>query len=158
MATHLQLLESFYTAFQHRDYAEMAACYHRDIHFSDPVFADLRSTQAKAMWHMLCERGKDLQVTFSDVQADEGRGQARWEARYTFSTGRKVHNIIEATFVFRDGKIIQHQDHFDLWRWTRMALGPMGWFLGWSSVVQNRVRETAVASLNKFVANHPEYQ
>ncbi len=65
MATHLQIIESFYTAFQHRDYAEMIACYHPEVHFSDPVFPNLHGKQAKAMWHMLCERGKDLQVTFS---------------------------------------------------------------------------------------------
>ncbi len=158
MATHLQLLESFYTAFQHGDYAEMVACYHPDIHFSDPVFTDLRGNQAKAMWHMLCQRGKDLQVIFSDVQADGKLGRVHWEALYPFSTGRKVHNVIDATFAFQNGLIIRHQDSFDLWRWTRMALGPLGWFLGWTPVVQQRVRKTAVASLHKFIANHPEHQ
>ncbi len=153
-----ELITKFYTSFQQRDYASMIACYHPDIHFSDPVFTDLRGKQAGAMWHMLCERGKDLQIVFSDVEADEGNGRAHWEATYTFSTGRKVHNIIDAEFAFQDGKIIRHQDSFDLWRWTRMALGPMGWFLGWTPLVQDRVRGTAVQSLNKFIANHSEYQ
>ncbi|MBE2201344.1 MAG: nuclear transport factor 2 family protein [Anaerolinea sp.] len=158
MTAHSHLIESFYTAFQHRDYAEMIACYHPDVHFSDPVFTDLHGKRAKAMWHMLCERGKDLQVTFSDVQADGATGRAHWEATYTFSgAGRRVHNIIEATFVFQDGLIIRHQDSFDLWRWTRMALGPTGILLGWSPLVQRRVRETAVTGLTKFINQHPEY-
>ncbi|MCA9933009.1 MAG: nuclear transport factor 2 family protein [Anaerolineales bacterium] len=158
MNLHKELIASFYTAFQQRDYAGMIACYHPDIHFSDPVFTDLQGKQAMAMWHMLCERGKDLQITFSGVQAQETTGQAHWEATYTFSTGRKVHNIIDATFTFQDGKIIRHRDSFDLWRWTRMALGTTGILLGWSPVVQKRVRGTAVAGLHKFIAQHPEYQ
>ncbi len=157
MNQHQQLIETFYTAFQQRDYADMIACYHDDVRFSDPVFTDLRGPQAKAMWHMLCERGQDLQVTFRDVTANEQTGQAHWEATYTFSTGRKVHNVVDAAFVFQDGLIIEHRDSFDLWRWTRMALGPMGVVLGWSPVMQGKVRETAVSSLHNFIAKHPEY-
>lgn len=151
-----ELIKKFYTAFQQKDHAGMIACYHPEIHFSDPVFTDLHGNQAKAMWRMLCERGKDLQVVFSDVvataSADEGNGRAHWEATYTFSTGRKIHNVIEAAFEFRDGLIIRHQDTFDLWRWTRMALGPMGLFLGWTPLVQKRIRRTALAGLEKFMA------
>ncbi|MCB9419767.1 MAG: nuclear transport factor 2 family protein [Ardenticatenaceae bacterium] len=157
MSANRELIEQFYTAFQQRDYSGMIACYHPEIRFSDPVFTDLHGHQAKAMWHMLCERGQDLQVDFRDIQADERNGRAHWEAIYTFSTGRKVHNIIDAAFAFQDGLIIWHQDSFDLWRWTRMALGPMGMFLGWMPMVQNRVRETALQSLTTFIAKHPEY-
>jgi hypothetical protein len=147
-----ELIEEFYKAFQQRNHQGMIACYHPEVHFSDPVFMDLYGNQAKAMWHMLCERGKDLQVSFGDVWADERNGRAHWEATYTFSTGRKVHNAIDAAFEFQDGLIIRHQDTFDLWRWTRMALGPMGLFLGWTPLVQNRVRRTALAGLEKFMA------
>lgn len=153
------LLSTFYTAFYQRDYASMIACYHPDIHFSDPVFTDLHGKQAGAMWHMLCERGTDLQVTFNDVQADGTRGKVHWEAAYSFGkNGRLIHNSINATFTFQDGKIIRHQDSFDLWKWTRMALGTKGVLMGWSSVVQGKVRKTAVASLNNFIVSHPEYQ
>jgi limonene-1,2-epoxide hydrolase len=155
---HQKLIQTFYTAFQQRDHNTMIACYHPDIHFSDPVFTDLRGNRAKAMWHMLCERGSDLQITFSDIQANGRFVSAHWEATYTFSTGRPVHNVIDATFQFQDDLIIDHRDHFDLWRWTRMALGPTGTLLGWTPMVQNKVRETAVASLDKFIAQHPEYQ
>lgn len=61
------------------------------------------------MWQMLCERGKDLDITVSGIHADAHRGKAHWEARYAFSaTGRKVHNKIDATFQFADGKILKH--------------------------------------------------
>ena len=38
-------------------------------------------------------------------------GRAHWEADYTFSsTGRKVHNVIDATFEFEGGLIRAHRD------------------------------------------------
>ena len=84
MSQNQQLIEKFYSSFQKCDWASMAECYHDDIHFSDPVFPDLHGLEAKAMWHMLCGRSKDLKVTFRDVQADETTGQAHWEATYSF--------------------------------------------------------------------------
>ena len=97
-----------------------------------------------------------MTLQFRDVRAQGNQGQAHWEATYTFSTtGRKVHNIIDATFGFQDGKIIRHNDQFDLWRWTRMALGISGVLLGWSPVVQKKVRETAQHGLQIFIANTP---
>ena len=152
------LIETFYTAFQQKDYAGMNACYDDNIQFSDPVFGNLQGNEAKAMWHMLCERGKDLQITFKDVQASEYIGAAHWEATYTFSTGRKVHNVIYADFQFSEGKITSHQDYFDLWKWTRMALGFSGLLMGWSPMMQGKVSATAKNGLEKFIAEHPEYQ
>jgi ketosteroid isomerase-like protein len=143
----------FYTAFQKRDAAVMASCYHPDVRFSDPVFPDLRGARAAAMWRMLCERGTDLQIEFRDVTADGERGAAHWDARYTYSgTGRKVLNRIDATFEFAGGKIVRHTDSFDLYRWARQALGPVGLLLGWTPMVQRKIRHTAAAALDKFVA------
>lgn len=157
MQENQQLIRNFYSAFQQRDFVGMNACYHPEVHFSDPAFGDLHGKRAMAMWHMLCERGKDLQVSYRDVVATQNSGQAHWEAIYIFSTGRKVHNSIEATFAFADGLIIRHADRFDFYRWMRMALGLPGVLVGWMPMMQRRVRETAVASLDKFIANHPEY-
>lgn len=69
-----ELIRRFYTAFQKRDGAAMAACYHPDVQFSDPVFTGLRGPRAGGMWKMLCERGKDLKVEFRDVKADDSTG------------------------------------------------------------------------------------
>jgi ketosteroid isomerase-like protein len=157
MGTHPneQLIHAFYTSFQRRDAAGMTACYHPQVVFSDPVFVNLRGERAVAMWQMLCARGQDLDVTFSNVRADDQRGSAHWEARYTFSkTGRQVHNVIDAAFVFQDGQIIQHTDTFNLWRWARLALGPTGLLLGWTPFVQAAIRKEAVAGLERFVQKH----
>jgi hypothetical protein len=107
------------------------------------------------MWRMLTERGADLEIVFSGIEADDTRGKAHWEATYTFSaTGRKVHNVIDATFRFEDGLIREHQDVFDFYAWTRMALGPMGVLLGWSGFLQNKVRDQAETGLQKWESKH----
>ena len=152
-----KLIEQFYSSFSRRDYAGMIACYSPKVEFTDPIF-NLSGKRAWAMWHMLCESGKDLAITFKDIEADDKNGKAHWEARYTFSaTGRKVLNIVDAKFQFEDGKIIRHQDQFNFWRWSRQALGPAGIFLGWSTLLQKRVGGTASQNLAKFIAKHPEY-
>lgn len=148
-----ELVTRFYEAFSRRDAEAMVACYADDVRFSDPVFPDLEGERAKDMWRMLCERGKDLEVTFRDVIASGDRGTAHWEATYTFSlTGKKVHNVIDASFAFRDGKIVEHTDRFDLWRWMRMALGVQGVLLGWAPPVQGVLRKQAAKGLDQFVA------
>ena len=159
MNTNEQLIQQFYTCFQQKDFRGMQACYHDKATFSDPVFQNLNAKQAKAMWQMLIERGKDLTLVFSGISADDTHGKAHWEATYTFSgSGNKVLNIIDAEFEFRDGKIFRHQDTFDFWKWAGMALGVSGKLLGWTSILQNKVRQTANSGLQKFISQHPEFQ
>jgi len=147
-----RLIERFYQAFKERDGRAMGACYHDQVHFSDPVFVDLHGEQARGMWRMLCERGKDLVVEASRIEANEERGIAHWDAFYTFSaTGQKVHNVIDAEFRFQDGLIIDHRDRFDLYRWARQALGIKGLLLGWAPPVQNAVRKQAMKGLDAFL-------
>ena len=145
-------IERLYAALSQRDGAAMAECYHPEATFSDPVFVDLRGDQVGAMWRMLCAQGKDLEVTWSQVSSDGATGGAYWEATYSFGPDRRtVRNRITATFTFEDGLIRTHRDEFDLWRWARMAIGPVGVMLGWSSIVQDRVRMQAEAGLRRWM-------
>jgi ketosteroid isomerase-like protein len=147
-----RLIDGFYQAFARRDAAAMAACYAPDARFADPVFT-LAGAEIGAMWDMLCARGKDLQLDWRDVRADDTSGSAHWVPRYTFSgTGRMVHNIIDSSFTLRDGRIVAHQDRFDLWRWSRMALGTKGVLLGWTPFVQKAIRAQAQKGLAAWIA------
>ncbi len=148
-----QVVVEFYEAFARRDGAAMAACYAPDARFSDPVFPDLQGAKPGAMWRMLTERGGDLKVVHEVRSVEGDTVKVRWDAWYTFSaTGRKVHNVIDATISVRDGKIIRHEDHFDFWRWSRQALGPTGWLLGWSPFLRSKVQGNAGHQLEKFLA------
>jgi ketosteroid isomerase-like protein len=148
-----KLIEQFYTCFQQRDYKGMQACYADNATFTDEVFVDLDAEQVCAMWEMLCIRGKDLKLEFSNVKADETTGSAEWTATYTFSASkRKVVNRIKANFTFENGKIVKHIDQFDFYLWARQALGLSGLLLGWTSFMRNKVQQTAMKNLALFLA------
>jgi ketosteroid isomerase-like protein len=151
-AANAALINRFYEAFARRDAEAMTACYAPDVRFADPAFGELHGDEARGMWRMLVERGKDLEVVHSNVVADEERGSAHWDADYTFSaTGRKVHNSIDARFRFEGGLIAEHQDSFDLYKWARQALGPVGLLLGWAPPVQHKIRSGARESLDEYM-------
>ena len=154
MIDNRQVIERFYSAFQRLDYATMQDCYSDDIIFNDPVFGILQDGDAKAMWEMLCKNAKDFSLTFSNIQLlDEEYATCNWVATYTFSkTGRKVINSIKAHMRLQNGKIIEHTDQFDIWKWSRQALGFAGALLGWSGYMRNKIRANAHKSLDKFMA------
>lgn len=130
----------------------MAQSYAEEATFHDPVFEDLKGVEIGAMWKMLLERSTDLKIEFSDVQADENTGSAKWVATYPFSkTGRTIVNNIQANFKFENGKIKDHKDSFSLWKWARMALGPTGLFMGWSGAVQGKIRKEAQGGLKLWM-------
>ena len=149
------MIARFYAALGRRDAATMVACYAPDATFSDPVFPLLDAAGVAAMWQMLCARGKDLEVVASDIDADAATGRAHWVATYTFSaTGRRVENQIDARFEFRDGRIVRHEDRFDLWQWLRQAIGVKGALLGWLPAVRRATRAQAAKALADWRARN----
>ena len=150
------LIQKFYTAFANFNAEEMASCYHKDVLFEDPAFGKLNQKEVISMWKMLLERRNgNLKIEFSDVVANEKSGSATWIATYIFSqTNRKVLNIIEAKFEFKDGLIIKHTDHFDFYKWTKQALGAKGYLLGWTNFMQKKVQQNARKSLQNYMQKH----
>lgn len=148
-----ETIEEFYTAFAATDSEGMIACYHKDIHFEDPAFGVLKGEHAGNMWRMLCasQKDKEFTVTFSDITYQDGKGSAHWEAQYHFSkTGRKVHNKIDATFEFKDGKISKHIDTFNLHRWASQAMGFKGMLLGGTSFFKKKLHTQTQKALHLF--------
>ena len=154
-----ELIERFYAAFARRDGQAMTDCYAPGATFADPVFTDLVNAEPGAMWRMLTSRADDLEIQLVEHEAGEETGTARWLADYTFSqTGRKVHNDVQASFRFRDGKILEHRDTFSFHRWARQALGPPGLALGWTPVLRIATRKKARAGLDDFIAKEDRAQ
>ena len=149
----VQTIERFYSSFSRLDAEGMTSCYHENVQFSDPVFPELQANEARAMWGMLCSQASGFELSFGDIEADEHSGRVNWEAKYIFSpTGRRVHNKIAASFLFQDGKIIQHTDDFNFWDWCSMALGPVGMLLGWTPWLRHKIRRQAARGLKNFMA------
>jgi ketosteroid isomerase-like protein len=145
------LIHAFYSAFQRLDGEAMAACYSDDVVFDDPAFGTLIGEDARDMWRLLASRAQRFSLTFDQVRSDGHSGSAHWVATYLFSqSGRTVVNDIQARFVFRDGKICQHHDQFDFWRWSRQALGTPGLLLGWTPMLRGKVNRQALRGLRSF--------
>lgn len=148
-----KVVTDFYEAFQQLDADAMVRCYTDDVVFSDPAFGALKGDAARDMWRMLAQRAEGFSLAFSDIAADDRVGHARWTATYRFSrTGRIVVNEVEARFAFHNGLIAEHRDSFDLWRWSRQALGLKGTLLGWTPFVQRAIRAQARTTLDAYRA------
>ena len=153
-----RVIQRFYSAFQQLDASTMNSCYATGAVFSDPVFGLLEGSEITSMWEMLCNNAKGFSLEFSDIQLlDEEYATCQWVARYTFSkTGRRVTNHVKAYMRIQNGKITEHTDKFDLWKWSRQALGLPGVLLGWSGFIKNKVHRTARKNLEKFMDANAE--
>jgi len=151
----LRTVEALYAALDRGDGEAMAGLYAPQATFTDPVFVGLSDGEPGDMWRMLTARAQDMSVELVGRDAEDDRGTAHWVARYTFGqTGRPVVNDVRSVFRFDGtGRIVDQQDDFDFWRWARQALGRSGLLLGWTPVLQHRVRDRARAGLEAF-RNH----
>lgn len=155
MTPNEKTLFKFYSAFANADAPTMCECYHSKIKFRDPAFGLLKGNDVCHMWNMLLEKSKgNLKIEFSDLKADEYLGSAQWVATYNFSkTNRKVINSIQSQFHFKDGLIIKQTDYFDIWKWSKQALGFTGYLLGWTGFLQHKIQQQALKSLQKHKDN-----
>lgn len=142
----------FYSAFQDKDALKMASLYHVNVEFEDPAFGKLKGDEVGAMWKMLCERSSDLTIKFELIASKENQIDVKWIASYSFGKSkRKVINSIVATLSFEDGKIIKHKDVFNLYKWSRQALGFSGYLLGWTSFFKHKLNAKTRIQLDAFM-------
>jgi len=149
-----ELITNFYKAFQKKDYKTMQNYYSDDATFNDPVFQNLNVNQVKAMWEMFCIKGKKLNIEYKNIKANENEGSCEWIATYQFSkTGKNVINHIYTNFNFDNGKIMNHADSFNFYKWVSQSLGLIGLLLGWTPFIRNKIQQGALKNLNDFMAN-----
>ena len=147
-----ELIQTFYDAFARLDYETMQNSYSENPVFNDPVFGILQGDEVKAMWEMLCKNAKGLTINVEKIMVDGEYGTCNWIAKYTFSkTGRGVVNKVKAHMKIENGKITEHTDEFDIYKWSRQALGLPGILLGWSGYLKNKIRYDARKKLKQFM-------
>jgi ketosteroid isomerase-like protein len=151
--TNQELIHKFYTSFSNGNIKEMIECYHEDITFQDPVFGRLEGERAMKMWEMLLSiKNQDTTVTFDNIQSNSDNGKVNWVANYSYGkTKRKVTNKVSAQFKFKDGKIIEHIDSFDLWKWTKQAMGIAGYLIGWTPFLKSKIQATTNKRLDNYI-------
>ena len=132
----------------------MAAAYHPDATFSDPVFPRSRPRRHRGdVGDALRARDRPHDRTLGDLRRRRERAAPTGIATYTYTaTKRRVVNRIDATFAFRDGLILRHDDRFSLYRWMRQAFGLNGVLAGWLPPVQRAVRAQAAKALAAYRA------
>ena len=128
MHSHTEVLTRLFTALDRHDHEAMAACYAENARFRDIAFKLQGRTRIHAMWHMICDG--DIKTTFKIDEVDDRTGFVTVVDDYTFrAKGRKVHNVIQSRFRFKDGSIVEQQDSCDSRQWASMAIGGVGGFL-----------------------------
>jgi hypothetical protein len=101
---------------------------------------------------LLSNKENTVIITFDNIQTYINEGKANWTAEYLFGEKkRKVHNRILANFQFIDGKIVEHLDTFNFWKWSKQSLGPIGYLLGWSPYLKNKIQYITNRKLDKFI-------
>ena len=150
-----EVVNRFYTAFSQKDTGMMAELYSDEAVFEDDVFGQLTANEARAMWTMLLKRSKDISISWSPPELMGAVVSTQWTARYTFGPSKRpVVNVIRASFVVENGKIVQHRDAFSFADWARQALGPMGKLFGWTSFLKNKVHKKVRDQLLQYMAQN----
>jgi len=122
------LLQRLFSSLDRKDDKAMAACYHTEATFQDIAFALRGKAEIADMWRMIC--AGDIRTTFEILQADDATGRVKVIDEYTFSeTGRRVKNVIDSRFTFRDHLIVEQRDDCDPREWAAMAMGGAKGFL-----------------------------
>jgi hypothetical protein len=143
--------ERFFEAFMVRDHYTMGLLYAEHATFSDPVFPLLNARGARLMWKMLLTRAEDLGIEVKVIEDSPAHASVDWVAHYTFgATGRPVVNRVHTEMALSNGRIVRQVDSFDLWRWSRQALGARGWLLGWTPLVRDKIRAQAAHALREY--------
>jgi ketosteroid isomerase-like protein len=152
MTENEKTIRKFYDAFANSDASKMCECYHPAIEFRDPIFGDLKANAVCQMWKMLFARSNGtIKIKLLEVKSDANYGSALWIATYNFSKkNRVVVNRVSADFYFQDGLIIRHTDDFDIWKWSKQALGLTGYLFGWTGFMQKEIHRKALTSLRKY--------
>lgn len=154
---------AFYAAFARLEPPAMAPLYADAVQFRDEAFNLSGRAATMAMWSMLCDgvRGQGAagravwRLEASAIRRDPADARAvlaHWDVDYLFGPAqRRVHNRIDARFVFdASGRVVEHVDRFDFWRWSRQAVGLPGLLLGWSPWLKGKVATQAGRQLERY--------
>ena len=107
------------------------------------------------MWHMICDG--DIKTTFKIDEVDDRTAFVTVVDDYTFrAKGRKVHNVIQSRFRFKDGSIVEQRDSCDSRHWASMAIGGVGGFL--AGRIPRLRASKARRTLDTFIETHPQYK
>ncbi len=143
-----ETVRKVYESIQRHDAASAAECYREDASYRDLAFDLKGKPLIAAMWRLVCS--SDVKVTYRDIRTEGSEVKGHWEFDYKYHRVNPVHNEMDSTFVFRDGKILVHHDEASRFDWAKQALGkPTGALV---TVFPFILRLMAKKELDKFMA------
>ena len=138
----------FYDAFSAANIDVLKQLYDKKLIFNDNIFVNLDYNETISMWSSLLVGNKNMSIKYEIKKYSEKYVEVEWIADYLFtSTNRNIKNIILAKMEIDQGKIINHTDNFDFYKWSQMAFGITGVLIGWTSFFKNKVRTEAYNKL-----------
>lgn len=149
----INIPEQFYGALTNHNSSEMIKLYHDDVIFTDPAFGMLQGIRAKKMWEMLLANSKsDLNIQYEILDSSNEQATVSWIAKYKFGPQRRlVENHVIASLKIKQGKIVEHHDTFNMWKWSSQALGLSGRLLGWTGFMKKKVQLKTNRALDKYM-------
>jgi limonene-1,2-epoxide hydrolase len=156
--TDIETIYHFYNCFQERDVEGMISCYHPKIVFIDPAFGTLEGERVFNMWRMLISRLDDhSKIEITSVYALNRKASCNWTADYLFGKSkRQIHNEIESHFRFEGNRIIEQRDVFDIWEWSKQAIGIMGYAFGWTYTMNKMIIKQSNQYLDYYINKQAE--
>ena len=144
-----ETVKTVYEAIQRGDAAAATACYCDDAYYEDLAFKLKGNGDIDAHVALVCSR--KVKVAYTNIHTDGLEVKGHWVFDYVFAkTGRPVHNEMNSTFKFRDGKIVDHRDEGNRWEWSKQALGfPQDIIVTLAPPI---LRRQAIEELEKFKA------
>ncbi len=148
-----EIINQFYNAFAQGNAKAMNKHYAEKVCFKDPAFGSLKNERVKFMWLMLLSQKRDdTSITYEIIEVSENTAIVKWVAKYQFGPKeRKVINHVTSELCLENQKIVEHYDDFNLWRWTRQALGIPGLLFGWSSFMRQKIQKQLNKRLDRFI-------
>lgn len=155
-ASPIEVAQAYFSAFANKDAATMGSLYAENTQnvFSDAVFPNLNTLEARNMWKLLLSGNSEFAVAFQIVRVTDSTAVVNWQARYVFPpTGNRVLNRGQSNMKIINNRIVEQRDSYDLCAWTSQALPPVAAEIACRHP-DFTLRPLARHSLNVYIAEH----
>ncbi|KAH8152634.1 uncharacterized protein LAJ45_03475 [Morchella importuna] len=151
----IDIVNSYFAAYQSGQYDRITPFLHPTFTFSDPSFPTPTPQRSRALFSLFCATMVKSELRLEPTPAEpapDGNGfVVRYTCDYIFGAEkRKVHNDVVARVTLCGGMVGRHVDVFDVGVWGKQALGWWGVGLGACGVLEGVVRWWAGGWLERW--------
>jgi ketosteroid isomerase-like protein len=155
MDSNRELIRTFFSAFQNRNFEAMRNCCNDNLVYFDPLYHFLNGEHVLSMWKCRYAYVEKFCLEFSDIVTDDNEYYTiQYHLSYVAEeTGKVVNQTIKSYMRVLSGKIVEHSDAFSIHQWSSMVYGTIAKLIGWNRFYQNRLKKNARKKLLKFIGH-----